>query len=163
MELALAEGTSISGIARQPWAPGRDSIRYHLDAGHLRGDLQQRAERALGLDYTTVVARVVEIAQRARTAALEAVEADDRAGVLRAGDAELRALGMLAASDETSEAEIQLRSAYRDVTAAVFRLARSDADTAERVAAELDNMHRPLLAEGVRDHATPKSRNEMES
>ena len=101
-----------------------------------------------------MVARISEIAQRARTTALEAAEADDRAGVLRAGDSELRALSALAVAGETSEQEIAARAAHRDVTTAVIRVARRDAATAEAIAIELDAMYRPILAEEVREQVT---------
>ena len=161
VESALASGTPISRIARQAGAPGRDSIRYHIQAGHLPAQLQDAVERVTGLDATTIAARVVDAAQRARETALDALASSDHTVVIRAGDAEVRALGMLSAMGETSEAEIQLRAAFRDVTAAVFRVARHDPGVAERIAAELDGMHRPLLADDVRDQAQADSRNEI--
>ncbi|MFF8187857.1 hypothetical protein ACF044_11440 [Microbacterium sp. NPDC016588] len=163
VEIALAEGTSISSIARQHGGPGRDSIRHHLDSGHLRQDLQSRAERALGLDYTTVIARVSDIAQRARQTALEAREAGDRTGVLRAGDSELRALSVLVGAGESSEIDIARRGAYRDTAVALVRVARRDAHVGEAVADELDRMHRPVIAEDLREQSAPESRIEIES
>lgn len=151
VETALAEGVSISRISKQHWAPGRESITHHLNAGHLRADLQQQAERAQGLDFTSVVARISDIAGRARTTALEAAEAGDRTTVLRAGDSELRALSVLAAAGESSEHEIAQRAAHRDLSAAVLRLARHDPTAVEAVAVELEGMFRPLLADLLRD------------
>lgn len=163
VEIALAEGTSISRISKQHGGPGRESITHHLQAGHLRHDLQARAERALGLDYTTVVARVSDIAQRARTTALEAAEAGDRAGVLRAGDSELRALAVLVDNGETSEIDIARREAFRDTAVALVRVARRDSAVGEAVANELDAMHRPVIAEDIREQSAPESRIEIES
>lgn len=160
LESALAAGTSIVRISRQDWAPGRESIAYHLRSGHLPEQLQQRAERALGLDHTSVVARISDIAQRARTTALEAAEAEDRIGVLRAGDSELRALSVLAAAGETSEHEVAQHAAHRDLSAAVIRLARRYPEAAEAVAAELDRMYLPLLSAEIRDQF-PDARNEI--
>ena len=157
LETALASGTPISRIAEQSWAPGRESITHHLRSGHLPQQLQEQAERVLGLDHTTVLARVSDIAGRARAAALEAADAGDRAAVLKAGDSELRALGILTANGETSESEIVLRSMFRDIAAAVIRLARRDPDAAEPIAAELDAMHRPNIAADVREQY-PESR-----
>lgn len=161
LEMALASGSSIVRISKQDWAPGRESIAHHLRAGHLPEQLQQQAERAQGLDYTTVTARITDIARRARTTALEAAEAGDRAGVLRAGDSELRALSIIAAGGETSEFEIEQRAAHRDLSAAVIRLARRDPAAAEAVADELESMHRPLLADDIRDQY-PDSENDRE-
>ncbi len=161
LETALASGTSISRISRLEWSPGRESITHHLQSGHLSEQLQERAERAQGLDLTTVVARISDIAQRARTTAIEAAEAGDRAGVLRAGDSELRALSVLATSGESSELDIARRRSFQDLSAAVVRVARRDADTAEIVAVELDAMYRPILAEDIREQF--ESRNEITS
>lgn len=131
--------------------PGRESITHHLNGGHLAADLQQQAERAQGMDYTSVVARISDIAGRARTTALEAAEAGDRTAVLRAGDSELRALSVLAAAGETSEHEIAQRTAQRDLSAAIVRLARRNPEAVEPVAVELESMYRPHLAEEIRD------------
>lgn len=120
-------------------------------------------ERITGLDATTVLARVSDIATRARTASLEAEEAGDRAGVLRAGDAELRALGMLSAHGETSEAEIELRDAFAAIAWAVYLSARrGERVAAETVAAELYEMGRAEIAEDILDQM-PESRNEIAS
>lgn len=162
LETALAEGVSISRIAKQHWAPGRESITHHINGGHLPQQLQQQVERAQGLDYTSVVARITDIAGRARTTALEAAEAGDRTAVLRAGDSELRALSVLANSGETSEHEIAQRAAQRDLAVALFRLARRDPEAGEAAAIELEAMHRPLLADEIREQF-PESRNEISS
>lgn len=162
LETALAAGSSISSIAKQDWAPGRESITHHLKGGHLPAQLQQQAERATGLDYTSVVGRISDIAERARSTAIEAAEAGDRAGVLRAGDSELRALSILATSGETSEFEITQRSAHRDLSVAVVRLAREGSVAVQAIADELESMHRPLLADEIREQF-PESRNEIAS
>ncbi|MFK3678695.1 hypothetical protein ACI2IP_13265 [Microbacterium sp. NPDC090218] len=108
-------------------------------------------ERQYGLDSSTIAARIVDAAQRARETALKALESGNSATVLRAGDAEVRALGMLTAMGETSEQEIQFRAAAKDLAAAVIRVARRDPATAEVIASELDRMHRPAIAEDIRD------------
>jgi hypothetical protein len=160
LESALAAGTSISSIARQPWTPGRDSIRGHIAAGHLPQQLQDAVERQYGLDSSSIAARVVDAAQRARETALDALENNNHTIVLRAGDAEVRALSMLSAMGETSEQEIQLRTMFRDVATAVIRVARRDPATAEIIAVELDRMHRPAIADDIRDQF-PDSENEV--
>lgn len=153
LEAALASGMSISRISRQPGLPGRDSIRAHIAAGHLPQQLQATIERMQGLDSATIAARVVDAAQRARETALDAMSNGNPTVVLRAGDAEVRALGMLTAMGEPSEDEVTLRTMHRDVTAAVIRVARRDPATAEITAAELDSMHRPGIADDIRDQS----------
>lgn len=162
LETALAQGTPISRISRQSWAPGRDSIRAHIQAGHLPQQLQATIERMQGLDSATIAGRIVDAAQRARETALDALDAGNPTVVLRAGDAEVRALGMLSAMGETSETEVEMRIAFRDIAAAVFRVARRDPAAAEQIAAELESMYRPLLADDIRDQF-PNSRNEIAS
>lgn len=161
LETQLASGWSISRISRQTWAPGRDSIRFHVRAHHLPAQLQDVVERVTGLDTTTVLARVSDIATRARAASLEAEEAGDRAGVLKAGDAELRALGMLSAHGEHSEADIELRDAFAAIARAVYLSARrGERDTVSAVAAELYEMGRAEIAEDILDQI-PDLRNEV--
>lgn len=161
VETQLAQGISISRISKQHWAPGRESITHHLNGGHLAADLQERAERAQGMDYTSVAARISDIAGRARTTALEAAEAGDRATVLRAGDSELRALSVLAAAGESSEHEIAQRTAQRDLSAAIVRLARRNPEAVEPVAVELESMYRPHLADDIRDQISNREMKEV--
>lgn len=160
LETALAEGVSISRVSKQPWSPGRESITYHVNSGHLPAQLQERVERATGLDYTSVMARISDIARRARTSALEAAEAGNQAALAKANDSELRALMALSALGETSEQEIAQRAAQRDLAVALFRLARRDPQAGDAIAVELESMHRPLLADEIREQF-PESRNEI--
>ncbi|MEZ3156685.1 hypothetical protein AB1K56_07090 [Microbacterium sp. BWR-S6Y] len=150
VEIALAQGTSISSIAKQHGAPGRESITHHIKAGHVRADLDEKIARAQGMDWTTVSARIAEIAQRARTTALEAAEAGDRQGVLRAGDSELRALSVLATSGADSEYEIARNAWTQDVALAVVRVGRRGDQAVDAVANELVALHRPEIADEIR-------------
>lgn len=160
LETQLASGWSISRISRQLWAPGRDSIRHHIRSYHLPAAIQGEVERVTGLDTTTLLARVGDIATRARTSAQEAEEAGDRAGVLKAGDAELRALGILSASGVHSEADMELNAAFRDIARAVYLTARrGERDAVETIAAELYEAGRAEIAEDILDQI-PNSRNE---
>lgn len=139
-ELALANGVSIARIVRQPYAPSRDSIRRHIRAGHLPAQTQEQVERTTGLDRTSVVARISDVARRARETALTAAEAGDRISTLKAGDSELRALGALVAmrGPDASEAEIELDSDARNVYMAVINVSKTDSTFASRLAEELE-------------------------
>lgn len=150
VEIALAQGTSISSIAKQHGAPGRESITNHIKAGHVRADLDENITRAQGMDWTTVVARIADIAQRARQTALEAAEAGDRQGVLKAGDSELRALSVLATNGADSEYEIARNAWTQDVALAVVRVGRRGDHAVDAVADELDAIHRPEIADEIR-------------
>lgn len=150
VEVALAQGTSISSISRQHGAPGRESITSHIRAGHVRADLDEKITRAQGMDWTTVVARVADIAQRARQTALEAREAGDRAGALKAGDSELRALSVLSTNGATSEYDIARNAWTQDVARAVVLVGRRGDLAVDAVADELDTLYRPDIADELR-------------
>lgn len=150
VEIALAQGTSISSISRQHGAPRRESIASHIRAGHVRADLDEKIARAQGMDWTTVVARIAEIAQRARQTALEAAEVGDRQCVLRAGDSELRALSVLATNGADSEYEIARQAWTHDVSVALVRVGRRGDQAVHAVADELDALHRPEIADELR-------------
>lgn len=156
----MAQGVSLSRISRTPGAPGRDSLRRHIASGHLAPAIQAEVERLHGLDSTTIAARIVDAARRAREISIEALEEGDRTVALRAIDTETRTLGMLATLDVTNEAEAELAEMFKTTTHAVYLLARRDAATAEAVAAQLEAMHQHTLAEDIRDQF-PESENEV--
>lgn len=142
-------GESISRIARRSDMPSRDSIRRHVLHGHLAPDIAEQVARSHGLDSAAVAQRIADVAQRAREAGLEALEAGDRAGVLRAGDAELRALSALSGLGVELERDAFVADGVRDIARAVFVLARSNPAVAEAVAVQLDSMGRTELAEDL--------------
>lgn len=150
VETALADGTSFSRIARNNGAPSRDSLRRHVAQGHLPAALQDRAERAQGLDLTTIVSRISDVAQRARRTALEAAEAGDRAGVLRAGDGELRALTALQGAGIDDERQAALLAMRGAVAKAAYSLAQTSPELAEMIAIELENDGHHDLADELR-------------
>lgn len=161
IESALAQGVSLSRISRTQGAPGRDSIRRHVTSGHLAPAVQAEVERLHGLDSTTIAARIVDAARRAREISIEALEEGDRTVALRAIDTETRTLGMLATMDVTSEADAELAEMFKTTAHAVYLLARRDAATAEAVAAQLEAMHQHPLADDVRDQISNRETKEV--
>lgn len=156
----MAQGASLSRISRTPGVSSRDSLRRHITSGHLAPAVQAEVERLHGLDSTTIAARIVDAARRAREVSLEAMQDGDRASTLRAIDTETRTLGMLATLGVSSETDVELAEIFKVTTHAVYMLAQRDPATAEAVAAELETMHRPAIAEDIRDQF-PNSRNEI--
>lgn len=151
VETALADGTSLSRIARSsPSAPSRDSLRRHVQQGHLPVQLQDRAARAQGLDLTTLVSRVSDIAQRARSTALEAVESSNHAAAVRAGDAELRALTALVGLGVDDERQAALLAMRGAVARAAYTVAQSTPEVAELIAIQLDRDGHHDLADELR-------------
>lgn len=132
--------------------------------GHLPVAIQAEVERATGLDSTTVVARISDIAARARTTALEAAEVGDRAAVLKAGDGELKALGALVSmrGSDVAEIEIELDSDARNVYMAVLNVVKNDSTTASRLAAELEKAGHVTLASEILSHVSGITAGEIE-
>lgn len=149
IESALAQGVPLSRIASTLESPGRDSLRRHITSGHLAPTVQADIERLHGLDSTTVAARIVDAARRAREVSIEAMADGDRAHVLRAIDTETRTLAMLSTLGVNSETEAELQQAYKDTARAVFLAVRRDPATAEVIAAELIDIDRSDVAEDL--------------
>jgi len=150
VEAALAAGESFRNIARQRPTLSRDSLRRHVNNGHLPESMQDAVERLYGLDATTIAARVFDIAQRARLVAREAFDAGHHSTVLRAGDAETRALAALAGMNVQHESAVQAAETFRVTARAAWRAAQADPGYAERVAAELDRAGADDLAADLR-------------
>lgn len=104
-----------------------------------------------GLDATALAARVVDIAQRAREAGLEALEAGDRRGVLQAGDAELRALSALGSAGINNEADVWMQHGTATMTRAVYAVAKDHPEVAQLIAADLQQRDRDDLADDLLD------------
>ncbi len=154
IETALAQGEAyrvISRASRGLVEP--DALRRHVVAGHLPPKLQHAAEATHGLDSTTLAYRIHEIAQRARETALEAQRSGHHSAVIRAGDAEARALGILASMGVRHEGNVQDADAFKATAHAVLRAARHSPEVAEAVAAELDALDRPAIADDIRQQA----------
>lgn len=131
--------------------PSRDSIRRHVAGGHLPEQIAERVAQMHGLDSTAIASRVVDIAQRARTAGLEALEAGDRRGVLQAGDAELRALAALGGAGIDSEADVWMQHGTATMTRAVYAVAQQHPEVAHLVAEDLQQRDRDDLADDLLD------------
>lgn len=149
IETALAQGMPLSRISRSTGAPSRDSLRRHIASGHLAPQLQQAVERLHGLDATTVTARIVDAARRAREISIEAFAEGDRTNALRAIDTEMRSLAVLSTLGVSSETEAEMAKAYQDTAKAVFVAARQDPAAAEAVASELYDLERGDIAEDL--------------
>lgn len=151
VETALARGEAYRVISRASGGLVEpDALRRHVVAGHLPPQLQDAAEATHGLDSTTLAYRIHEIAQRARETALEAQRSGHHSAVIRAGDAEARALGILAGMGVRHEGDVQDADAFKATAHAVLRAARRSPAVAEAVAAELDALDRPAIADDIR-------------
>ncbi len=146
IEMRLLEGESISGLAAS-LGIARSSIRRHL-VNHM--ELDEESTTAMGLDAASIALRVHRVAERAREAADVAEDAGHSAAVLRAGDAELRALGVLSAMGIKHEQPLAQYAAYRAVTRAALIAARTHPEVGEAIAAVLDQTDHKSHAREVR-------------
>jgi hypothetical protein len=106
--------------------------------------------RDVPLNAGSIALRVLAVAERAREVAEEALDAGDRTQTFRAGDAELRALAVLASLGVKHETALQELDAYRTVTHAVIRAARRNPEVGEYVARQLDAVDREAFAADLR-------------
>ncbi|MCI9856772.1 hypothetical protein [Microbacterium proteolyticum] len=118
--------------------------------GHLPEALQDRAARAQGLDLTTLVSRVSDIAQRARETAMEAAESSNHTAATRAGDAELRALQALVGMGVDDERQAALLAMRGAVARAAYSIAQTSPEVARLIADALDRDGHPDLADELR-------------
>lgn len=151
LEQALLAGHSIARISRNHEMPSRDSIRRHVQGGHLPAAIAEEVARAHGLDATSIAARVVDIARRARETALEAQEARDRRGVLAAGDSELRALQALGGAGIDTEADVFLQQGVAVLARSALTVAQQHPELAALLAADLHRRDRDDLADDLLD------------
>lgn len=159
VEESLAEGSSISSVSRQlGLRPGRESIANHIKGGHLRADLEERVLRHQGLDTVSIVGRITEIAQGHRQTVLEAEETGNGALAIRARDAELRALGALAAAGFDTERDAQAQVLTRRIANAAVTVAKTDSAVADALLLALDAAGHPDVADLL---AIELSANEM--
>ncbi len=131
--------------------PSRDSIRRHVQGGHLPAAIAEEVARAHGLDATSISARIVDIARRARETALEAQEARDRRGVLAAGDSELRALTALGGAGVETEHDAFMRDGVAVLARSALAVAQAHPELAELLAADLQQRDRDDLADDLLD------------
>lgn len=164
VETALAHGEPYRAISRESGGLVEpDALRRHVIAGHLPPELQASAEATHGLDVASLAYRIHEIAQRARETALEARAAGHHSTVIRAGDAEARALGILAGMGVRHESTVEDADMLKQMARAVIRAARHSSAVAEAVAAELDALDRPAIADDIRQQAATHEPREIAS
>lgn len=126
------------------------SLRRHL-RHHLRPQLRQALARS-EMNLTGLVERVVDIADGARDARLDAEDAGDGRGAARAAEAELRALLVLLSRlgvTDTAVGEALRQS--EQFAAAVGQASRRDARVGQAVVARLSANGAHELAQGLSD------------
>ena len=143
----MLEGDPISSVSAE-FGVSISSLRRHRDT-HL---LVSVAEvEAAGLLPVEILTRLHGVADRLHEAADAAEQAGRTADLIRAADAERRALvSILDVSGVTHEQVLHDLALGNNVTRAIVRLSRHRPDLAELVADELDTLDQRALAAEVR-------------
>lgn len=105
IHLALADGSTYRAVSDGFPPLSRNAVRRHALA-HLPVAIATEIEQAQQLTPTTLLGRVHDVARSAREAREEAMNAGHHNVAVRAGDAELRALSILASLGIKHESEV---------------------------------------------------------
>lgn len=150
IELALTEGSTFRAVADAYPPLTRNAVRRHTVGGHIRSDLAAEAYAVAGLSHVALVERVHDVARSAREAREESMQRGHHATALRAGDAELRALSVLAQLGVKHEGEIEDATAQRLTLTALRRAIREHPELGDSVAREFDALDLGIVADAVR-------------
>ena len=147
IEEALTSGESLMSVS-STYGLDRNGLRRHRE-NHLHWSPE--LARQAGQTPSTILVRLVELEQNLREAGMEAGDANRRTEQARLADSQVRVLTTMAAlagpNAETIAAEIQYQ---RIQLGALWRLTRKHPALAERLAAELDSLDQPVIAQQVR-------------
>jgi hypothetical protein len=144
IESSLLDGATISAISRQ-FEISRSAIRLHARA-HVSEDTALRIQAAAGQSPTLIALRIHEVANRAREAAEDARDLGDLDAMLRAGNAETRALQVLVSAGVTNERLLEDLDLFKRLTGAFLALSRDHPKVRAAVAARLADRDENLLA-----------------
>jgi hypothetical protein len=104
IEDGAVAGDRLSRLARD-YGVGAESVRRHLHS-HVAPDVADALRAVEGLSPTTLVMRMQEVADNARDLRDLALDSRNMSAAVRAGDAELRALALLADRFGITEATV---------------------------------------------------------
>lgn len=144
-EQAVSPLPSLPQIAAQ-YGVGVASVRRHL-RNHAAPAVREALEPREGADAATVVGRALAVANAVRSIRAAALLDGDRRDVIRAADAEVRALALLGA-----RLGVNAESTARDLAEA-HRLAQAVRDVARADPAVGDALARGLEARGANELA----------
>ncbi len=148
IEGQLAAGVAVFEIVRM-FGVSKSAVYRHLGA-HVGPEVREALRAGDSLRVGNVLTRVVDVADAARTARINAAAAGDLTGALKAGDSELRALSVMSdrfGIDDVAVAEI-IDDADALVTA-VRRTITAMPAAGEVLAKELRRVEQHELAEVI--------------
>lgn len=146
VEEALTGGDSFRSISATAGI-GRASLRGHFQR-HM--EVSADALAARGLDSVTIALRLQAVAERAREVAEEALDTGSPNAVLRAGDAELRALAVLAGMGVRHESVLHQLDSMRQTMRFLNVALRSRPELREALAHEVERADYPQAAKELR-------------
>lgn len=149
LELTLVRGESVALVSTETGI-SESGIRRHL-RNHTAAALRDSMESSHDATPTDLLARMVDLADDARTARLTAQRNGSLGLAVRASDAELRALVALLDRAGIDSADTLERLRESEALArAVGRVVRSDPRAGRALAAELDKAGQLALADQLR-------------
>jgi hypothetical protein len=151
------EGDRVSRVALT-YGVGPDSIRRHL-ARHVSTRVAEAMRTVEGLNPGTIVARLQEVADAARDARDLAAQRGNIAGALRAGDAEGRALMVLADRfGVTSDSVARDLETGWDLAQAIARVSAQSPDAGRQLADTLETLGNRVFADQLRNKLSTNER-----
>jgi hypothetical protein len=154
VEAALLDGEPLSRISRT-YAISSDSLRRHIQAHAAPVIRDALADESSGLAFTTM-ARLLEVADAARNTRLSASAEGQLSVALRAGDAEVRALGALGSRlgvEAEAASEVAAARSLHAMARALAVVIREQPQVGLAVAAQMDGDGDSAGADPIRDLA----------
>ncbi|WP_435092807.1 hypothetical protein [Clavibacter michiganensis] len=149
IEGALVEGDRVSRVALA-FGVGPDAIRRHL-VKHVSPQVLDAMREVEGLNPSTIVGRLQELVDAARDARDVATDRGNIAAALRAGDAELRALVVLADRfGVTSDSVAQDLSSAGDFAQTIGRVSSQSLEAGHLLADALEQVGHRVYADELR-------------
>jgi hypothetical protein len=149
IETALVDGHRVSRVSLD-FSVGPDAIRRHL-VKHVSLQVLEAMRTVEGLSPATIVTRLQELVDAARDARDVATDKGQTALALRAGDAEARALVVLADRfGVTSDSVAQDLSSAGDFAQAIGRVSSQSPEAGHLLADALDQIGHRVYADTLR-------------
>jgi hypothetical protein len=151
IETALVEGDSLVSVSRHFENVQPDALRRHM-ARHVSPHVLEAMKAVDGLSPSTIVARLQDLADAARDARHLATERGNVTGALRAGDAEGRALTVLADRfGVTADTVARDLETGWDLAQAIAHVSAQSPDAGRQLADTLEALGNRVFADQLRN------------
>jgi hypothetical protein len=151
IETALVEGDSLTSVSRHFENVQTDALRRHL-AKHVSPQVLEAMRTVEGLTPSTIATRLQDIADAARDARHLAAQRGNVTGALRAGDAEGRALTVLADRfGVTADSVARDLETGWDLAQAIVHVSAQSPDVGLQLADTLESLGNRVFADQLRN------------